>query len=105
MEDFITYFLLQEPNVRWVVIGMLLFSIATSVVGAFTFLQKKSLIGDAVSHSLLPGICLAFIFFQTKSLPVLLGGAVVSGWLSVALMDFISKKSKLSADAVIAVIL
>lgn len=105
MNDLIRFLLLEDPNVRTVVFGTILLNLSASVVGSFAFLQKKSLSGDAVAHSILPGICMAFIAFQTKSLWVLLPGAFVTGWLSLYLVDIISRYSKLKQDTAIAVVL
>lgn len=105
MNELIRFLLLEDPNVRTVVIGTILLNLSASVVGSFAFLQKKSLSGDAVAHSILPGICMAFIVFQTKSLWVLLPGAFITGWLSLYLVDLISHHSKLKQDTAIAVVL
>ncbi len=105
MNELIRFLLLEDPNVRTVVIGTILLNLSASVVGSFAFLQKKSLSGDAVAHSILPGICMAFIAFQTKSLWVLLPGAFITGWLSLYLVDLISHHSKLKQDTAIAVVL
>lgn len=100
------YFLsLQDPNVRYVVLGTLLLGATAGVVGAFMLLKKTALIGDAVAHSVLPGIALAFILFNTKNILVLLGGAVVTGWLSVYLIDIISTRSRISTDTAISLVL
>jgi hypothetical protein len=58
MEDFIYFFSFQDPNVAMVVIGISLLSISAAMVGTFTFLDKKALLGDAISHGVLPGVCL-----------------------------------------------
>jgi manganese/zinc/iron transport system permease protein len=96
---------LQDPNVRWVVGAMILICASASTVGCFTFLRKRALIGDAVAHAILPGICLAFIFAQTKNPLVLLTGATLSGWLSIWLIDLIVAHSKIKTDAALALIL
>lgn len=100
------YFLsLQDPNVRYVVLGTVLLGAAAGLTGTFMFLRKTSLIGDAVAHSVLPGIALAFMLFNTKNILVLLGGAVVTGWLSVYLIDLITHRSRISADTAISLVL
>jgi len=96
---------LQDPNVRWVVGAMILICASASTVGCFTFLRKRALIGDAVAHAILPGICLAFIFAQTKNPLFLLIGATLSGWLSIWLIDLIVAHSKIKTDAALALIL
>ena len=105
MNDLLEFLSLSNANVRFVVFGVILLGASTAVVGCFTFLRKKSLIGDAVSHSVLPGICLAFIFTQVKHPLVLLLGAFISGWLSILSIDFIDKKTRIKADSAIAIVL
>ncbi|HET8963270.1 MAG TPA: metal ABC transporter permease, partial [Chitinophagales bacterium] len=80
MDNLLEFFSFSEPNVRFVVIGMVLMGLGTASIGTFAFLRKRSLSGDAVAHSVLPGICIAFMIFNTRDLWVLLGGAFVTGW-------------------------
>jgi manganese/zinc/iron transport system permease protein len=105
MEAFIDFFSFQDPNVRLVVLGMLFISLSSSLVGSFAFLQKKSLVGDAVAHSLLPGIAIAFMISGSKSPWVLILGALISGWISILIMDFLTKRSKIKTDTAIALVL
>ena len=95
------FFSLADPNVRYVVLGMVLLGASTGVVGCFTFLRKRALLGDAVAHSVLPGVCLAFMITGIKHPLILLGGAVLSGWLSLVIIDGITKYSRIKADAAI----
>jgi manganese/zinc/iron transport system permease protein len=105
MEAFIDFFSFQDPNVRLVVLGMLFISLSSSLVGSFAFLQKKSLVGDAVAHSLLPGIAIAFMISGSKNPWVLILGALISGWISILIMDFLTKRSKIKTDTSIALVL
>ncbi len=95
------FFSLADPNVRYVVLGMVLLGASTGVVGCFTFLRKRALLGDAVAHSVLPGVCLAFMLTGIKHPLILLGGAVLTGWLSLVVIDTITKYSRIKADAAI----
>ena len=83
MKTFFDFFSFSDPNVQFVVIGMILLGIGTATIGTFAFLRKRALTGDAIAHSVLPGVCLAFMIFDTRNLWVLLGGAFVTGWLSI----------------------
>ena len=80
-------------------------SAGAAVVGTFLFLQKRSLIGDTISHSILPGICLAFLLTQTKQTWVLLVGAILSGYLGLLSTNYITKKSLLKPDAGLGIVL
>lgn len=103
--ELINHILAEYSNLFYVLVGLILLSIATAVIGNFLVLKKQSLMGDAVSHSVLPGLVLAYLFLNTKSTLVLLGGAFISGWISVFLIDWIVKNSKIKYDAALAITL
>ncbi|WP_420581674.1 metal ABC transporter permease [Reichenbachiella sp.] len=105
MEDLITFFSFQNPNIRFVTGGSVLLAISSALVGCFTFLKKKALVGDAVAHAVLPGICLAFLLSGTKNPIFLITGAFITGWLSLILIDVITRKSKIKEDTAIGLIL
>ncbi|MCL4114819.1 UNVERIFIED_CONTAM: hypothetical protein GTU68_043699 [Idotea baltica] len=96
---------MADANVLYVVVGMLLIGSSSAVVGAFTVLRQKSLLGDAIAHSVLPGICFAFLISGTKHPAVLLSGAFVTGWLSVIAIDYITKQTRIKQDAAIGLVL
>jgi manganese/zinc/iron transport system permease protein len=75
------------------------------MIGTFALLRKRALIGDAIAHSLLPGLCLGFILSGEKNLSFLLVGAFISGWLSTYAVDLIVNKSKVKQDAAIGIVL
>ncbi|MGB0839184.1 MAG: iron chelate uptake ABC transporter family permease subunit [Chitinophagales bacterium] len=101
MTDLIEFLSLSDANIRYVVLGMILLGACSGIVGTFTFLRKRALIGDAIAHAVLPGVCLAFMLTGNKNPLVLLAGAVTTGWLSLVLIDWITAKSRIKADAAI----
>jgi len=103
-DDFITFFSFQERATNVIILGTIFLGISSAVVGSFTFLQKKSLIGDSIAHSLLPGIGIGFIL-AGKNVPILLLCSTATGLLSVYFMDFIQKNTKLKSDTLIALTL
>ncbi len=105
METFFDFFSFRDPNVRYVVLGSILLTSSSAIVGSFTFLKKKALVGDAVAHAVLPGVCLAFLLHGTKNPFILIAGAFATGWLSLVLIDIIVAKSKLKEDTAIGLIL
>ena len=90
---------------RIVALGSMLLGIVSGVLGSFAVIRKQSLLGDAVSHSALPGIALAFLFTLTKRTEVLLLGALISGLLSTFLIVNISKYSRIKFDSALALVL
>lgn len=105
MDTFIDFFSLSDPNVRYVVLGVILLSASSAIVGTFTFLQKKALVGDAVAHAVLPGVCLSFIISGTKDPILLVIGAFLTGWISLVLIDKITENSRIKEDTAIGLIL
>ncbi|MBK1439523.1 metal ABC transporter permease [Parapedobacter sp. ISTM3] len=105
MQDITDFFSFSDPNVRYVVLGNILLSASAAMVGAFILLQKKALVGDAVSHAVLPGVCTAFLFSGSKNTALMLVGAFATGWLALITIDYIAAKSKIKKDAAIGLVL
>ena len=101
----IEFFSFADPNIRYVVLGTLLLTGSAAMVGSFTLLKRKALVGDAIAHAVLPGICLAFILTGTKHPVALSLGAFTTGWLAMALIDQITRRSKIKEDTAIALVL
>jgi manganese/zinc/iron transport system permease protein len=101
----IEFFSFSDPNVRYVVLGTLLLTGSTAMVGSFALLKKKILVGDAIAHAVLPGVCLAFLVTGTKHPVPLSLGAFTTGWLALVLIDQITRRSKIKEDTAIALVL
>jgi manganese/zinc/iron transport system permease protein len=99
------FFSFADPNVRYVVLGTLLLTGSTAMIGSFALLKKKVLVGDAIAHAVLPGVCLAFIVTGTKHPIPLSLGAFTTGWLALVLIDQITHRSKIKEDTAIALVL
>ena len=105
MNSLIAAISLSDPTIRRMLMGTVLIGLTASVIGVFSFLRKKSLVGDAISHAILPGVALAYMFTETKSTWVLMIGALIAGWLATQLMDGLSRTTKLKPDSVVAIVL
>ncbi len=105
METIIEFLSFTDPNVRIVTLGTMLLAASSAIVGCFTFLRKRALVGDAIAHAVLPGVCLAFIVGDTKNPLLLLAGAFITGWLSLIAIDLITSRSKIKEDAAIGIVL
>ena len=102
--------LLQDYNTRVVVLATTLLGCAAGLVGTFTLLRKRALMGDALSHATLPGIALAFIIATAwgkdgKSLPILLLGAGVTGLLGVGVILLLRNMTRLKEDTALGAVL
>lgn len=101
---------LKDYNTRIVVLGTTLLGCAAGMVGSFTLLRKRALMGDALSHATLPGIALAFIIVTAqggngKSLGVLLLGATITGLIGIALILMIRNMTRLKEDTALSAVL
>ncbi len=103
LTDFISIMTRQEFLV--VAIGTIVLAIASGMVGTFSVLRGQSLIGDAISHSALPGIIFAFIMFQTKDSLVLSLGAFISGTIGFIIIQASKQASKITLDSMLAITL
>jgi manganese/zinc/iron transport system permease protein len=88
----------------WIVLSGVLCAIASSLLGNFLVLRRMSLLGDAISHSVLPGIAAAFMFTGHRgSIPVLLGAAAM-GLVTVWLTEMIRKFGRVEESASIGIV-
>jgi len=79
--------------------------VATScaLLGCFLILRKMAMVGDAISHAVLPGIVIAFLVSGSRDSVTMLGGAGLIGILTTFLIEFFHKKARLQTDASIGV--
>jgi manganese/zinc/iron transport system permease protein len=105
VETLIEFFSFADPNIRYVAIGSVLLTASSAIVGSFTFLNKRALVGDAIAHAVLPGICLGFLLSGTKNPLVLIIGAFITGWLSLVVVDYIVRKTRIKEDTAIGLVL
>lgn len=73
------------------------------VLGAFIVLRNMSLIGDALSHAILPGVVVAFVVFGYSSFGFFIG-AVVAGLVAAVAITWIQENVKTKNDAAIGIV-
>lgn len=104
-EHIITFFSAENYTLFVVGVGSGILCFAAGVVGTFTYLRKRALIGDVISHSVLPGVAIAFMLTGVKNPVYFLLGAISSGLLSIWIVDYVQAKSKLKPDTILALTL
>lgn len=89
-------------------IGVLLIALVTaissSIIGVFLVLRKMSMMTDAISHTVLLGIVLAFLIVPDLNSPFLIIGAVLMGLITVFLTESLIKTKKINEDAATGII-
>lgn len=77
----------------------LITSITCSIVGVFLVIRKMSMMTDAISHTILLGIVIAYIFVKDLQSPLLFIGATTMGLVTVYLIELLVKTRKINEDA------
>jgi len=80
-----------------------LVAVSCALLGSFLVLRKMAMIGDAISHSVLPGIVIAFLVVGSIDSIWMIIGAGMIGVLSTFLIEFFHQKGRLQTDASIGV--
>ena len=73
----------------WILAIACLMGISCALVGALMVLRKMAMIGDALSHTVLLGLVLAFMITGSRSITVMFMGAILVGLITVFLTDFL----------------
>jgi manganese/zinc/iron transport system permease protein len=94
-----------QYNTLIVLVGTGLLGASAGLVGSFAVLRRQALMGDALSHAALPGICLAFLWQGERNLPVLLSGALGTGLAGVATVAALRRWTRIKEDAAIGMVL
>ncbi len=79
-------------------------AMTTSLVGVFLVLRKLSMLTDAISHTVLLGIVIAFMLVGDINSPLLIIGATFMGVFTVYLIELLIKTNRVKADAAIGVV-
>ena len=90
-------------NDLFIVLTASLVATTCALLGCFLILRKMAMVGDAISHAVLPGIVLAFLISGSRDSITMLLGAGLIGILTTFLIEFLHKKAKLQTDASIGV--
>src|SRR5699024_7942186 len=94
LSDLMNYAFLQNALITSIIVG-----VTCGVIGSFVTLKGMSLMGDAISHAVLPGVAISYMlginFFY---------GAVVSGLLTALGINYVDQKSRIKSDSAIGIV-
>lgn len=74
------------------------------VLGCFVVLRRMALIGDALSHAILPGVVMAFLLTNNTGVWGLLLGALLAGLMTAVLINVVSHNSRTKEDSAIGIV-
>lgn len=85
----------------WIILTGALVASCSALVGCFLVLRKMAMVGDAISHAVLPGIVLAYLIAQSRDSAFMLLGAAIFGVLITVLIETLHKQGSMQIDAAI----
>lgn len=85
-------------------LAAVLAAVCCGLLGNFLVLRKLSLMGDAMSHSVLPGLVIAFMLTGVRTAPVMFLGATVAGVATVVLVELIKRLGRVESGAAMGVV-
>ena len=95
--------ILQETWAIRALLASSLVGIMCGVLGCFIVLRNMALIGDALSHAILPGVAFAFLFVGYSALGFFLG-SIIAGFITAVAITWIQANVDTKNDAVIGIV-
>ena len=92
-----------SPIAFWQVLMGFLVGSACGLVGNYLMLRRMALVGDAISHSVLPGIAIAFLFSGSRNSFAMFAGALLAGIVTTVIIEAIHRNSRIKQDAAIGI--
>ncbi|MGF1450334.1 MAG: metal ABC transporter permease [Opitutales bacterium] len=88
----------------WIVVVGALCAVACALPGCFLVLRQMSLMGDAISHAVLPGLAVAFLLTGSRSSLTMFVGAAVVGVLTAVFVQAISHWGRVERGAAMGIV-
>lgn len=105
VEQAARFFTFQDPSLRYALLGSILLGISCGLLGSFIVVRKMALLGDTLSHAVLPGVAAGFLWNQTKDPFAIFVGATIAGLLGTGAVSLIRRTTRLKEDAALGLVL
>jgi manganese/zinc/iron transport system permease protein len=99
------FFALEDDSLRFALLGSVLLGISCGLLGSFIVVRKMALVGDALSHAVLPGVALGFLWNMNKDPVAIFAGATIAGLLGTLTVGWITRTTRLKEDAALGLVL
>ncbi len=93
----------QLGSFGWIALMGFFVAAACGLIGNYLILRRMALVGDAISHSVLPGLAIAFLLANSRSSTVMFLGALGAGIVTTLIIEIIHRKSRVKQDAAIGI--
>ncbi len=91
----------RDEAVRHSLVAILALALSAGPVGVFLMLRRMSLMGDAMSHAILPGAAIGFLL-SGLSLFAMTTGGLIAGFVVAVLAGLVARTTELKEDASLA---
>ena len=88
----------------WVILTGILAASALGLIGSFLVLRQNGMLGDAISHAVLPGLVLAFLITSSRNVVPMVIGAGLFGLLTAYLTELLSQTRRVYSDAAMGIV-
>jgi manganese/zinc/iron transport system permease protein len=88
----------------WIVITGVLICMACALPGTFLLLNRQSMLGDGISHAVLPGLAIAFLVTQSRDLLPMVIGAIIAGVITAVLTQLVQRLGQVENGAALGVV-
>jgi ABC-type Mn2+/Zn2+ transport system permease subunit/Mn-dependent DtxR family transcriptional regulator len=105
LEQAARFFTFQDASLRIALVGCILLGLNCGLLGSFIVVRRLSLVGDTLSHAVLPGIALGFLWNMSKDPVAILVGATLVGGLAMLTVTAITRTTRLKEDAAMGLVL
>jgi len=98
----------DSPHLMKALLAGGLVSTTCALIGCFIVLRRTSFLADAVAHSMLAGVVAGYLLMKlvygdSAHAGAMLIGSIISGIITVAMVSFVSRASRVKEDAVIGI--
>ncbi|MEX1188447.1 MAG: metal ABC transporter permease [Bacteroidia bacterium] len=94
----------MNSNDIWIILTAIAVALSCALPGCFLVLRKMAMVGDAISHAVLPGIVIAYLISGSRNTLYILPGAAAAGMLVSILIEWLQKKLRVQSDASIGLV-
>lgn len=89
----------------YAVLGGTFLAISNGILGSFLVVRQMSMLGDVLSHAVLPGLVLGVMIAGSKSFAFMIGGALIAGAIGIWAIRWIESRTSLKSDVALGMIL
>ncbi|MDA0752939.1 MAG: metal ABC transporter permease, partial [Verrucomicrobia bacterium] len=105
LDQALRFFSFRDPSLRYALTGAILLGFTCGMLGSFLLVRKLALVGDTISHAVLPGVAAGFLWNMEKDPIAIFVGATMAGLLGSFMVTRLTATTKLKEDTALGMVL